>query len=59
MTMRNEEVLALEEKNFHPSSIHSSPSRRARVVNCVGSEPPWGSVMEYDEKISPSSSGRR
>ena len=46
MTMRNDEVRALEEKNFHPSSTHSSPSRTARVVNCWGSEPAWGSVIE-------------
>ena len=37
---------ALEEKNFQPLITHSSPSLTARVVNSVGSEPPWGSVIE-------------
>ncbi len=46
MTMRNVAHLALEEKNFHPLMTHSSPSRTARVVNTVGSAPPWGSVIE-------------
>ena len=46
MTMRNDEVLALDEKNFHPLMTHSSPSRPARVVNIVGSAPAWGSVIE-------------
>ena len=59
ITMRNDDVRALDEKNFHPSMTHSSPSRRARVSKRVGSDPPWGSVIEYDEKISPSSKGRR
>src|SRR5947199_43051 len=31
MTMRNDEVLALDEKNFHPLMTHSSPSFMARV----------------------------
>jgi hypothetical protein len=35
MTMRNEEVLALEEKNFQPLMTHSSPSLMARVVKAV------------------------
>ena len=46
MTMRNAEVLAFEEKNFHPLMTHSAPSRTARVVNCVGSDPACGSVIE-------------
>ena len=46
MTMRNVAVLALEEKNFHPLMTQSSPSRTARVVNCVGSDPACGSVIE-------------
>jgi hypothetical protein len=46
ITMRNEEVRALDEKNFQPSITQSSPSRQARHVNCFGSEPAWGSVME-------------
>ena len=40
MTMRKAEVRAFDEKNFHPSITHSSPSRRARVSKRVGSEPP-------------------
>jgi hypothetical protein len=46
ITMRNAAVLALEEKYFQPSITQSSPSRTARVVNCVGSAPPCGSVIE-------------
>ena len=46
MTMRNEAVRALEEKNFHPLITHSSPSLTAWVVNCWGSDPAWGSVIE-------------
>ena len=46
MTMRKDAVRAFEEKNFQPLRIHSSPSRNARVSNRVGSEPPWGSVIE-------------
>ena len=46
MTMRNEAVLALDEKNFQPLMTHSSPSFSARVVNMVGSAPAWGSVIE-------------
>ena len=46
MTMRKEAVRALEEKNFHPLITHSSPSCTARVVNCWGSDPACGSVME-------------
>ena len=46
MTMRNEAVLALDEKYFQPLITHSSPSLTARVVNSVGSAPAWGSVME-------------
>src|SRR5688572_11925822 len=59
MTMRKDEVLALEEKYFQPVITHSSPSLTARVVNIVGSAPAWGSVIEYVENISPSSSGCR
>jgi hypothetical protein len=44
--MKNDAVRALEEKNFHPFSTQSAPSRTARVLNCVGSAPPWGSVIE-------------
>ena len=46
MTMRNEAVLALDEKYFQPLMTHSSPSLTARVLNSVGSAPAWGSVME-------------
>ena len=46
MTMRNEAVLAFDEKNFPPLMTHSSPSFSARVVNIVGSAPAWGSVIE-------------
>ena len=46
MTMRKAAVRALDEKNFQPSITHSSPSRRARVSNIVGSAPAWGSVIE-------------
>ena len=46
ITMKNEAVFAFEEKNFHPFSTHSEPSRTARVLNCVGSAPPSGSVIE-------------
>src|SRR5437764_13863665 len=59
ITMRNDDVLAFDEKNFQPLMTHSSPSFSARVVNIVGSAPAWGSVIEYDEKISPLSSGWR
>jgi len=44
--MRNDAVLALEEKNFQPLITHSSPSRSARVLKSVGSAPAWGSVIE-------------
>ena len=59
ITMRNDDVRALDEKNFQPVddplvAVAPGPGRER-----VGSEPPWGSVIEYDEKISPSSSGRR
>ena len=46
MTMRKDEVRALDEKYFHPLITHSSPSRVAVVSKSEGSEPPCGSVME-------------
>jgi hypothetical protein len=46
MTIRNDAVEALEEKYFQPLMTQSSPSRAARVSNTVGSDPPWGSVIE-------------
>src|SRR5262247_1783504 len=57
MTIRNDAVFAFDEKYFQPESTHSSPSRAARVLNSVGSAPACGSVIEYDENSSPSSSG--
>ncbi len=59
ITMTNVEVRALEEKYLRPVMTQSSPSRTARVVNIVGSAPACGSVIEKQEKHSPSSSGRR
>ena len=48
----------MEEKNFHPSSTHSSPlSRRARVVNCWGSDPPGARSSSRQEKTSPARRG--
>src|SRR5579875_1966362 len=58
-TMKNEATDALEEKYFRPVMTQSSPSRTARVVNTRGSAPPWGSVIEKQEKISPDSSPAR
>jgi hypothetical protein len=49
MTIRNEAVLALDEKYFQlliTQSPFPEPSRLALVVNCVGSAPPCGSVIE-------------
>jgi hypothetical protein len=59
ITMRNAAVAALDEKNLWPLITHSSPSRTARALNCVGSAPPSGSVIEKQENTSPSSSGFR
>ncbi len=57
--MRNSAHLAFEENHFSPLITHSSPSRTASVVNTLGSEPPWGSVIEKQENIVPSSNGCR
>ena len=46
ITMRNDAVLALDEKYFHPLMTHSSPSLTACVLNSVGSAPACGSVIE-------------
>ena len=46
---------ALDDQYLRPLMIQSSPSRTARVVNTRGSDPPWGSVIEKVEKISPDS----
>ena len=46
ITIRNDAVLAFDEKYFHPLMTHSSPSFTARVSNIVGSAPAWGSVIE-------------
>ena len=43
--------------HFSPLMTHSSPSLTAWVLNRFGSEPPWGSVIEYAENISWSISG--
>src|SRR5437868_962425 len=59
MTIRNDAVGAFDEKYFQPLMTHSSPSFSARHLNIVGSAPAWGSVIEYVEKHSPLSSGRR
>jgi hypothetical protein len=57
--MKNAALRAFEVKNFSPWITHASPSRTARLRNCVGSAPPCGSVIENDEKTSPSSNGWR
>ena len=57
--IRNEAKLACDENHFSPLMTHSSPSSSARTTNCVGSEPPWGSVIENAETISLRSSGSR
>src|ERR1700737_95968 len=57
--IKNEAKLACEENHFSPLMTHSSPSSSARVTNCVGSEPPCGSVMEQADTISLLSSGCR
>ena len=46
MTIKNDAVLAFEEKNFQPLMTHSSPSFTAWVLNIVGSAPACGSVIE-------------
>src|SRR5260370_10602680 len=53
MTIRNDDVLAFEEKYFHPLITHSSPSLTARVLNSVGSAPACGSVIESHANSSP------
>ena len=58
-TIRNEAKLACEENHFSPLMTHSSPSSSARVTNCVGSEPPWGSVIEKHDTMSLRSNGSR
>ena len=50
---------AKEENHFSPLITHSSPSGTADVVKTLGSEPPWGSVMEKHETIRLSSKGSR
>ena len=59
MTMKKAAKRAWDENHFSPLMTHSSPSSTAGVWNCVGSDPPWGSVMEKQETMSLSSSGRR
>ena len=58
-TIRKEAKLACEENHFSPLMTHSSPSSSARVTNCVGSDPPCGSVIENAETMSLRSSGSR
>ena len=57
--IRNDAKLACEENHFSPLITHSSPSSSARTMNCVGSEPPWGSVIENADTMSLRSSGSR
>src|SRR4051794_39618892 len=58
MTMRKSAIDPFEENHLWPLMTQSSPSRTARVVSVVGSEPAlWGSVMENAECRSPASSG--
>jgi hypothetical protein len=59
ITMRNSAQRAFEENHFSPFSTHSSPSSTASVRKTLGSDPPWGSVIEKQEKILPSRSGWR
>ena len=58
ITMRNDAVLALDEKNFQPLMTHSSPSFTARVVNMrrVGAGVGLGHRVA-GEASRPSSSG--
>ncbi len=58
-TIRNEAKLAWDENHFSPLITHSSPSSSAVVTNWVGSEPPWGSVIEKHDTMSLRSSGWR
>ncbi len=58
-TIRNEANLACEENHFSPSMTQVSPSRRARVWNWSGSDPPCGSVIENAETTSLAISGSR
>ena len=58
-TTKNAACRAFDVKNLSPDSTHSAPSRVARQMNCVGSAPACGSVIENAENSSPSSSGRR
>ena len=58
MTIRKSARVALELNHLWPLMTNSSPSRTARVLICVGSEPATpGSVIENAERSSPASSG--
>ena len=51
---------APDENHLWPSMTHSSPSCTARVRSSVGSDPETsGSVIEKNDRVSPSTSGRR
>ena len=59
MTIPNPAPSAPDENHLWPSMTHSSPSRTARVLSPVGSEPDTsGSVIEKNERTSPATSGR-
>ena len=60
MTMRKSAIEPLEVNHLWPLITQSSPSRTARVLSSVGSEPALlGSVMENPDLRSPASSGCR
>ena len=59
MTIPNPAPSAPDENHLCPSITHSSPSRTARVLSPVGSDPDTsGSVIEKNERTSPATSGR-
>ena len=57
ITKRMSATRPADVNHFSPLITHSSPSRTAWVLNRLGSEPPWGSVIEYAENMSWFSSG--
>ena len=60
ITIANPAPSAPDENHLCPSITHSSPSSTARVCSPVGSAPDTsGSVIEKNERVSPSTSGRR
>ena len=59
ITIASEAPTAPEVNHLWPLITHSSPSSSARACSVRGSEPATsGSVIEKQERISPSSSGR-